>query len=69
MAKIEFQLEHGLPFGKGKDREMQYDVVLRELNGKDVIDASLEAEKVTFISTSDGGVEPVAYTSNILLGY
>lgn len=39
-------LKDGLPFGKGEDCEMQYDVTLRDLTGKDVIDAELAAERV-----------------------
>lgn len=65
MAKIEFTLKHGIPFGKGRDAEMQYDVVLRELNAGDIIDASEDAERVMF-SPSGGAV---AYTSNVRAGY
>lgn len=65
MAKIEFQLEHGIPLGKGRNAEMQYDVELRELTGADVIDASLEAEKVVF----NGDGQAVAYSSNVIMGY
>jgi phage FluMu protein gp41 len=46
MAKMEFRLKHGLPFGKGEDAEQQYEVVLRELNAGDVIDSRIESERV-----------------------
>ncbi|MFL1552501.1 hypothetical protein ACI77I_26030 [Pseudomonas sp. D47] len=52
MATIEFRLEHGLPFGKGDDAQMQYDVTLRELNVGDLLAAQEEAEKV--VATPDG---------------
>lgn len=65
MAKIEFTLKHGMLFGKGRDAELQYDVVLRELTAGDIIDASEAAEKVMF-SPSGGAV---AYTSNVRAGY
>lgn len=51
MAKIEFRLKHGLPFGKGDDAELQYDVTLRELTVGDVLAAQEEAEKVVATPT------------------
>lgn len=41
---MEFQLQDGLPFGKGDDAELQYDVVMKELSPKDVFDSQLAAE-------------------------
>lgn len=51
MAKIEFQLKHGLPFGKGDDAELQLDVTLRELTVGDVLAAQEESEKVVATPT------------------
>lgn len=39
-------IKDGLPFGQGDEREMQYDVTLRDLTGKDIIEAELAAERV-----------------------
>lgn len=52
MARIEFRLKHGLPFGKGDDAEQQYEVTLRELTVGDILAAREESEKV--VSTPDG---------------
>ena len=66
MAKLDFQLTHGIPFGKGADAELQYEVVLRELNSGDLIDAALDAERVVF---ADEGKKAIAYTSDVLYGF
>ncbi|WNJ96537.1 phage tail assembly protein [Vibrio ruber] len=66
MAKHEFSFRHGLMFGKGKDAEPQYDVVLRELTSADLIDAAMEAERVVFV---DEGKKAIAYTSEVLYGF
>ncbi|MDC5755221.1 phage tail assembly protein [Vibrio europaeus] len=68
MATMSFDLEHGLPFGKGRDAEMQYDVELRELTAGDVIDARLAAERVSIIPDESGVPRPVAYHSDIIMG-
>jgi phage FluMu protein gp41 len=52
MARLEFSLKHGLPFGKGADAVMQYDVTLRELSVGDILSANEESEKV--VPTPDG---------------
>lgn len=46
MAKATFRLKHGIPFGKGDDMELQFDVELRELQVGDILAAQEEAEKV-----------------------
>jgi len=64
MARITFQLEHGIP-GKGSDEQslLYREVGLRELTSADLIDAQLEAEKVV---VQNG--KAVAYTSDVLYG-
>lgn len=52
MAQIKFQLKHGLPYGKGDNVAMQYDVSLRELNVGDMLQAQEESEKV--VATPSG---------------
>ena len=52
MAQVEFSLKHGLPFGKGDEAVLQYDVVLRELTVGDIFSAQEESEKV--VPTPDG---------------
>ena len=67
MAKIEFQLKHGLAFGKGRDAEMQYEVVLRELTTRDVIEARTNAEQVVFVP--DNGMEKgITVVSEVKMG-
>lgn len=39
-----FKLIHGVPFGKGEETEMQYDVELRELSTADMLAAEEAAE-------------------------
>ncbi|MBV7262560.1 phage tail assembly protein [Photobacterium sp. WH24] len=69
MAKMEFELEHGLPFGRGKDAEMQYDVTLRELTTKDVIDARTAAEKVIFVPDPETHTEKaITVVSEVNMG-
>lgn len=46
--KTEFKLKHGIKYGE----DMQFDVVLREPTAGDIIDASVESEKL--IATPDG---------------
>ncbi|ATG74326.1 hypothetical protein AN401_11745 [Zobellella denitrificans] len=43
---MEFELKHGLPFGKDADAEMQYRVELRELTAGDIIEAEEASEKL-----------------------
>ncbi|MGE6160631.1 phage tail assembly protein [Aeromonas salmonicida] len=64
MARITFQLEHGIQ-GKGSDEQslLYREVGLRELTSADLIDAQLEAEKVV---VQNG--KAVAYTSDVLYG-
>lgn len=52
MAQIEFHLKHGLPFGKGEEAVLQYDVTLRELTVGDILAAQEESEKV--VPTPEG---------------
>ncbi|ODS10921.1 phage tail assembly protein [Vibrio scophthalmi] len=70
MAKIEFTIEHGLPFGKGEDKEMQYDVTLRSLTTGDVIDARIAAEKVIFAPDPDspGITKAITVVSDVMVG-
>lgn len=68
MAKIEFTLEHGIPFGRGKDKEMQYDVVLRELTTADVIDARTDSEKVIFVPDDEGNGKAITVVSEVSMG-
>lgn len=46
MANTEPTLRDGLPYGKGDDAELQYDLTLRSLTAGDIIDARLESERV-----------------------
>lgn len=68
MAKHEFSLERGIPFGKGKDAEMQYNVVLRPLKTADVIDARMEAEKVVFANDDQGNAKGITVVSEVTMG-
>lgn len=68
MAISDFSLYHGMPFGKGRDMELQYDVELRELTASDVIDSRIAAERVSLVQTEDGKTKPVAYHSDIIMG-
>ena len=69
MAKLDFQLTHGIPFGKGADAELQYEVVLRELTTGDVIDARSDAEQVVFVPDSDsGGTKAITVVSEVKMG-
>lgn len=58
-----FRLVDGLPFGTGNDKEMQYDVIFRELSAGDLIDAQVASEKV--VMTKEG---PVLVSSPALMG-
>lgn len=64
MARVTFQLEHGIP-GKGSDDEslLYREVGLRELTSADLIEAQVEAEKVV---VQNG--KAVSYTSDVLYG-
>ncbi|PMI33514.1 hypothetical protein BCT30_04915 [Enterovibrio norvegicus] len=69
MAKIEFSLEHGLLFGKGQDAEPHYDVVLRELTTRDVIEARTKAEQVVFVPDPQTGTERgITVVSEVKMG-
>ena len=46
MANTEPTLRDGLPYGKGEEAVLQYDVTLRSLTAGDIIDARLESERV-----------------------
>lgn len=52
MARHEFRLKHGLPFGKGDDAEPQYDVTMCDCSSGDLIDARVESQQL--LSTPDG---------------
>lgn len=43
---MHFSLKHGLPFGKGEETELQFDVELRQLTAGDLIDAEAASERV-----------------------
>lgn len=62
MARIELALRDGLPFGKGEEAVLQYDVTLRSLTAGDIIDARIESERV--VETQAG---PRLVTSNELM--
>ncbi|HBC0574863.1 TPA: phage tail assembly protein [Serratia marcescens] len=65
MAKVSFELTHGLVTGKGTDDETKnLNVELRELSGQDIIDSQLAAERVVI---GENG-KAVAYVSEVLYG-
>lgn len=69
MANIEFTLSHGLPFGQSNDAELQYDVVLRELTTRDVIEARTKAEQVVFVPDPQTGAERgITVVSEVRMG-
>lgn len=43
---MQFTLKHGLPYGKGEEEELQFDVELRQLTAGDLIDAEAASERV-----------------------
>lgn len=52
MAQHEFNLKHGLPYGKGDEAEPQYDVLMCEVSPGDLIDARTESQLL--VSTPEG---------------
>lgn len=59
MAIMTFELEDGFAAGE----QTHFEVGLRELNSKDVIDAQLASEKVAVVKG-----KAMAYTSNVNMG-
>lgn len=43
---MQFTLKHGLPYGSDEEKELQFDVELRELTAGDLIDAEAASERV-----------------------
>ena len=60
MAKVEFDLEHGVEIGS----QLEKHVVLKEATAGDIIDASVDSERVVF--GQDG--QPVLVPSPSLMG-
>ncbi|HCR3993483.1 TPA: phage tail assembly protein [Morganella morganii] len=61
---MHFQLIHGLPFGKGEDAELQFDVELRQLTAGDIIDAEAASERM--VITPEG---PALLSSPSRMGF
>lgn len=59
MAVITFDLDDGLKIADVTHKE----VVMRELDSGDIIDAQMASEKITMLNNN-----PVVYTSDVLLG-
>lgn len=61
---MEFDLIHGLAFGKGDEAELQYRVELRELTAGDIIEAEEASEKLMM-----GPNGPVLVSSPARMGF